>query len=280
MDRSSFEDIVKTENSARRFFIRLCWKNYRRYCIRCHSYDIYRLSGGRLRCHRCGYTFHEFSGRWLKELNISAIEWCHIIKYFAEDLTAREITEHLNLSYPTILKAVTVIRKAILAHLPFQFTNENAHYAHIQEHLTDEKIWKASQMASMSGYAFAVHEEQGHVVIEILPGFIVDESSSSDSEFFRRKKNTCAENYEDYDMIIICNRVTRRRGLLSHATLVKGNQTGFWKFAKEKLMKFRGTCEEKFPLYLKEMEFRYNNRDKDIFELIAGYLCDFAPSIK
>ena len=36
---------------------------------------------------------------------------------------------------------------------------------------------------------------------------------------------------------------------------------GFWNYAKERLMKFHRVSKEKFLYYLKELEFRYNNRD-------------------
>ena len=32
-----------------------------------------------------------------------------------------------------------------------------------------------------------------------------------------------------------------------------------------------------FPLYLKELEFRYNNRYLDVFDKITDYLCDLVP---
>lgn len=41
---------------------------------------------------------------------------------------------------------------------------------------------------------------------------------------------------------------------------------GFWSFAKERLVKHHGVSKEKFPLYLKELEFRYNIRERDIFD--------------
>ncbi|MEW5733303.1 MAG: DDE transposase, partial [Thermodesulfobacteriota bacterium] len=31
----------------------------------------------------------------------------------------------------------------------------------------------------------------------------------------------------------------------------------------------------KFPLYLKEMEFRYNHRNEDLFSLLANLLVSF-----
>ena len=54
---------------------------------------------------------------------------------------------------------------------------------------------------------------------------------------------------------------------------------GFWSFAKERLIKFHGISREKFPLYLKEMGFRYNNRYTDSYELIAQYLYNFVPNL-
>ena len=50
---------------------------------------------------------------------------------------------------------------------------------------------------------------------------------------------------------------------------------GFWSFAKERLMKYHGVDPMKFPLYLKELEFRYNHRDRDFFndllQVLVGY---------
>jgi len=40
-------------------------------------------------------------------------------------------------------------------------------------------------------------------------------------------------------------------------------------------MKYHGVNPRKFPLYLKELEFRYNHRDRDLFDdliqLLTGY---------
>ena len=43
---------------------------------------------------------------------------------------------------------------------------------------------------------------------------------------------------------------------------------GFWSFAKQRLMKYHGISKERFNLYLKELEFRYNMREKDLFDRI------------
>jgi transposase len=52
---------------------------------------------------------------------------------------------------------------------------------------------------------------------------------------------------------------------------------GFWSWVKERLMKHHGVSKNRFPLYLKELESRYNHRTDDPFDLIANYLCDLVP---
>lgn len=64
---------------------------------------------------------------------------------------------------------------------------------------------------------------------------------------------------------------TIRMAILSHAL------EGFWSWAKERLMKHHGVSKDRFPLYLKELEFRYNHRTADLFDEVANYLCDLVP---
>ena len=47
---------------------------------------------------------------------------------------------------------------------------------------------------------------------------------------------------------------------------------GFWSYAKERFRKYHGVSRQYFPLYLKEMEFRFNHRRDDLFELVGTQL--------
>jgi transposase len=49
---------------------------------------------------------------------------------------------------------------------------------------------------------------------------------------------------------------------------------GFWSFSKNWLYQFRGIPRHHFHPYLKETEFRFNNRDEDLFLLISKRLTD------
>lgn len=42
---------------------------------------------------------------------------------------------------------------------------------------------------------------------------------------------------------------------------------GFWSYAKHILYNYRGVSRYHFPMYLKEIEFRYNHRKENVFKL-------------
>ena len=45
---------------------------------------------------------------------------------------------------------------------------------------------------------------------------------------------------------------------------------GFWSFAKERFHKYHGIDKENYPFYVKEMEFRFNNRNENIYKLLMN----------
>ncbi|AEJ60631.1 hypothetical protein Spith_0345 [Spirochaeta thermophila DSM 6578] len=51
---------------------------------------------------------------------------------------------------------------------------------------------------------------------------------------------------------------------------------GFWSYAKGRLLQHHGVSVERFPLYLKELEWRYNHREEDLFELLLEVLREYS----
>ena len=56
---------------------------------------------------------------------------------------------------------------------------------------------------------------------------------------------------------------------------VRGNShingiESFWGYAKTRLVKFKGMDKKMFNLHLKECEFRFNNRGKDMYQILLG----------
>src|SRR6476619_6665426 len=84
-------------------------------CPRCATRGAYALSDGRWRCGRCRYTFGLVTETWLEACRLSPLTWLWVIKLFELELVAQQAGVQLGLSYPTILRAFTTIRRALVA---------------------------------------------------------------------------------------------------------------------------------------------------------------------
>ena len=111
----AFNSITFSENKAKRFLLDFCWKNHQRFCPHCKNRKLYHLADGRRRCGRCGYTFHDFSRRFLNRCAFTAQQWLWFLKLFSLDLSPAAIGEQMAVSYATVLKAADTVRRAILA---------------------------------------------------------------------------------------------------------------------------------------------------------------------
>lgn len=61
------------------------------------------------------------------------------------------------------------------------------------------------------------------------------------------------------------------------ATHINGIE-GFWSYAKTWLYHYRGVPKLYFNLYLKEIEFRFNHRNEDIFRIHAKMMVESVPN--
>ena len=282
MDIKSFESIIKTERIARSYFAKLCWKNYRRFCNRCRSYEIYRIVGKRFRCKRCKYTFHDFTGRWINKLNISHREWLWIIKLFELEVSARKIAQQIGLSYPTVLKAVTVIRMAILAHNTEDGELLNGEIELDEAYFGGRRKGNRGRGAFNKVPVFGILERNGIVKVEVVKDVSARTLLDLTIKTVRRGSIVYTDKFRSYDTLMCCGyrhmKINHRKRFSTGKVYINGLED-FWSYAKERLIKHHGVSSIKFPLYLKEMEFRYNNRKNSIFNLLANYLVDFVPNL-
>src|SRR5659263_132569 len=78
------------------------------------------------------------------------------------------------------------------------------------------------------------------------------------------------DKFRGYDALTFCG---YRHLKVVHGTRFSRSQVhihgleGLWSYAKGKLFKHHAVSPEKFPLNLYEIQFRYNHRDEDLFEL-------------
>jgi len=92
MDLSTYYNLISSESNARKYLLGKCFKNHQRFCPRCNNRKLYKLKGGRYRCSRCSYTFHDFSGRWINQGRLTCVQWLFLIKLFELEVSVRKMS--------------------------------------------------------------------------------------------------------------------------------------------------------------------------------------------
>jgi len=281
MDIKSFQLVVRKEDTARRFLTKWLWKNGRRFCIRCKSYRVYRFSDGRVRCKRCGYRFSEWTGRWLGRVRISAIDWLWIIKLFELELSTRKIAKQVSISYPTVLKAVDLIRRSIVVGSK-DYGLVSGEVEMDEAYFGGKRKGKRGRGAAHKIPVFGILERKGIVLVEVVRDVSAESLLSLAIKKVRRGSIVYTDRFRGYDALMFCGyrhlRVDHEKIFSSGKVYINGLE-GFWSYAKERLIKYHGVSFKKFPLYLKEMEFRYNHRNQDTFEILTQKLCNLVPDL-
>jgi transposase len=282
MQLGSFEVLVKSENKARLFLRKTCWKNGHVFCTRCKGRTIYRIAGKRYRCKSCGYTFHDFSGRWINELNISYKQWLWIIKFFEVELSTRKIAQQVGLSYPTVLKATTIIRLAILADAQDAEAFLTGEVEIDETYFGGRRKGKRGRGAFNKTPVFGILERDGVVKVNVVRDVSAESLLNMTIKTVRRGSIVYTDKFRSYDSLMFCGyrhlRVDHGKRFAMGKVYINGLE-GFWSYAKERIIKFHGVSKGRFPLYLKEMEFRYNNRHRNLFQILVQKLTNLVPNL-
>jgi len=280
MDLTNYYDLISNENKARRYLLGKCFKNQQRFCPRCNSRNLYKLADNRRRCSRCKYTFHDFSGRWINQGRLTCVQWLSIIKLFELEVSSRKMSQQMGLSYRAVYRAVNTIRTSIMSH------GTDAEELLSGEIELDESYFggrrKGNRGRGAAGKVpvFGILERNGIVQVNVVPNVTAETLLGFTVKKVRRGSVVYTDKFRSYDSLMFCGyrhlKIDHKKLFSSGKVYINGLE-GFWSWAKERLIKHHGVSKEHFPLYLKELEFRYNNRNNDLFDLIANSICNLVP---
>ncbi len=280
MDLTHYYRLISKESRARRYLSKKCLKNGHRFCPRCNSRKLYKLSSGKRRCTNCKYTFHDFSGRWINHGRLSCVQWLSLIKLFELELSVRKMAEQMNLSYNTVYNAVRAIRCAIFAHASDANEVMDGEIELDECYFGSRRKGNRGRGAAGKVPVFGILERNGKVLVTVVPNVSAQILIGLTVKKVRRGSIVYTDKFRSYDSLMFCGyrhlKIDHSKKFTSGKVYINGLE-GFWSWAKERLIKHHGVSKENFPLYLKELEFRYNHRHKDIFEIITDYLSDLVP---
>lgn len=212
------------------------------------------------------------SGQFVRA-KISRAKFRQLLKLFALDLTATQITALVGLNRNTVNRYLTLIRRAVAEHCQ----RESPFGGEVE---LDESYFGARRVRGKRGrgargktIVFGIYKRNGRVYTEVVP----DCKKASLQAVIRGRVELTATIHTDglksYDGIVHMGyrkhyRVRHDRDEFARGSAHINGIEGFWGMAKTRLVKFRGMSRSTFYLHLKECEFRFNHRDEDLYRLL------------
>ena len=285
----AFQALVRSPTSATRALHRARWTGARLRCLACAAPRPYRLAEGRWRCGRCGYTFGLLTGTWLGQLRVAPATLLWLVKLFELEVTALQAAAQTGVSYPTALKTFTLLRRAILAEAEPELLK--------QEVEADESYFGPRRSSRHRGEGtgrgspakipvFGILERRGRVQVTVVRDCSAESLLTQTLKTVKRGSLVYTDRWAGYDTLAFCGyrhlRVDHQREFSRPSVRGKvhiNGLEGFWSYAKGKLLKHHGVSPAKFPLYLYEMQFRYNHRHEDLFALCLAAGLKLVPDL-
>jgi len=182
--------------------------------------------------------------------------------------SVREASKQLGLAYNTVYNIQSLIRRAILA----TDANASSFSGEIEmdeSYFGGRKKGKRGRGAAGKVPVFGILERGGKVTVEVVTDVQGETLLELAIKKVKRGSLIYTDKFRSYNGLISYGfkhrRIDHGKRFANGKVYINGID-GFWSFAKERLLKYHGVDADKFPLYLKELEFRYNHRDRDFFD--------------
>lgn len=194
--------------------------------------------------------------KYVNRAKISEAKFRELVRFFSLDLTATQIAELTGLNRNTVNRYLKEIRKKI------------THYCISSSPIIIKKFPELER-TNNSSFSILLRENDGNIYTEIAP--VKSYIDQLEDDFLKDFI------YTNFDILIDPNELKhhilapRSAQLNNHRKKINRIEN-FWGNAKSRLVKFKGMHSSTFHYHMKECEFRFNNRDRNLYPLLLKIL--------
>jgi transposase len=275
MDRMDFREIGRLVSDDR-IALEYLWKKRRStLCPSCGSSDFYIIGRSRVRCKECRRDLWPLRSTRFSSLRIAPSQWISLIKLFELSVSARKASRDVHLSYKTTLRAYDILRRVLVEDLARTDAILKGELEADEAYFGGKRKGKRGRGAGGKTIVFGILERGGKVSVSIVQDVSAESLMTETVKRVRRGSIVYTDKWKGYDSLMFCGykhlNIDHRYKFKQGKVYINGIE-GFWSFAKERLIKHHGISRQKFLYYIKEMEWRYNNRGKDLFEVLIDLM--------
>ncbi|TWW01760.1 LuxR C-terminal-related transcriptional regulator [Chitinophaga pinensis] len=218
--------------------------------------------------------------KYLKGAHLSERKFKEILRLFAEDLTATQIANISGVSRVTVNSYLKKIRQQIARHCESLSPSDNhnrsvapARLTHASPAEDGDVSVKTEVGRTVKPVVFGIYRSSDRLHTEILP----DVSRSMIHSVVRSSRSIlemqgAAEKIRRFSNVVDLGQYRLYNLENEGAISIADDVDAFWGLTKHRLAKFKGLNRSTVYLHLKECEFRYNNRNEDIYETLLELL--------
>ena len=231
-----------------------------RKCIFCGSFGVYRTRRGYVKCGRCKRQ------KSLKQLRREIA----IITGFYQRQPAYRLATDLGLDYQSITRVYQRMREAIYHVAELEGGKLKGEIEMDESYFGGRRKGKRGRGAGGKSIVFGLLERDGRVYTKVVEQVTAKELMTHIRKRTRKGSVYYTDTFRSYNSLKRLGKHHR----LNHSKAFVDTKTrnhingieGFWSYAKHILYNYRGVSKYHFPMYLKEIEYRFNHRKDNIFK--------------
>ena len=232
-----------------------------RKCIFCDKYGLYKLKDKRVKCKHCKKYYSLIKLR--KDLEI--------LYYFYLEVSAKKTSNEMDLGYGVVHRKFMQFRKLIADYCNKEARKLNGELELDESYFGGRRKGKRGRGANNKAIAFGILERKGKIHTIIVPN--VKEDTLMDAIKQKTKKGSVfyTDGFKSYNSLQLYgkhNVIDHKKDLVKGKNHINGIES-FWAYAKERFHKYHGINKKNYPFYVKEMEFRFNHRNENVYKLLV-----------
>jgi transposase len=230
-------------------------------CPKCKNIKLYRLSDNRVKCSKCGYKYS--TEKILYDFKI--------LHYFSLEIPANKAAKDLQCNYRKVSAKYKQYRKEIINFLNNEYKKLSGEIECDESYFGGKRKYMRGRGAYNKTKVFGMLERQGKIYTAIVNDVTAKTLMNEIVSHSEKGSVFYTDKFKSYKSLKFFGKhiaIDHSRSFAKYRNHINGLE-GFWSFAKERLLKYHGISKNNFHLYLKEMEFRYNYRKENIYNLLT-----------
>ena len=197
-----------------------------------------------------------------------------ILTCFVEDLTASQTSQIININRNTVNRYYKLFREKI-THFCEKESIFKGEVEIDESYFGGKHKGKRGRGSENKVPVFGILKRNSKVYTQIIP----DSKAKTLISIIKNKVETNSKIYTDrfksYDSLIMNgyehHRINHSLEFAQGRTHINGIES-FWSFCKRRLARFNGLRKQDYYLHIKECEFRFNQRNKNIYKIILALI--------